>query len=96
MSKEELYAFVGDGVLITDVTGLHAGLNGMSGDFSLQSTGFLIKDGKKDRPLDIITVSGNLMQLFKDVTVVGGDVEIFPEEVECPSLVIKKLNVSGK
>ena len=96
LSKEELYAQVGNGVLVTDVSGLHAGLNAMSGDFSLQSTGFLIKDGKKDRPLDIITVSGNLLQLFNDVALVGGDVELFPENVECPSLVIKQLNVSGK
>ena len=59
-SQEELFQEVGNGVYITDVSGLHAGLNPQSGNFSLQSTGFLIKDGKKDRGLDVITVSGNL------------------------------------
>ncbi len=95
-SQEELFKEVGDGVYITDVSGLHAGLNPQSGNFSLQSTGFLIKNGKKDRGLDVITVSGNLIDLFKDVLEVGNDERIFPSGVACSSLLIKKIVVSGK
>ena len=95
-SQEELFKEVGEGVYITDVSGLHAGLNPQSGNFSLQSTGFLIKNGKKDRPLDIITVSGNLLELFKDVIEVGSDSKVSPRAVSCPSILIKKLVVSGK
>ena len=94
-SQEELFQEVGNGVYITDVSGLHAGLNPRSGNFSLQSTGFLIKDGKKDRGLDIITVSGNLVSLFKDIQLVGNDSKEF---IGCkvPSVVVKTLGVSGK
>ena len=95
-SQEELFKEVGNGVYITDVQGLHAGLNPQSGNFSLQSTGFLIKDGKLDRALDVITVSGNLVDLFKDVEEVGSDERVFPSAVACPSLLIKKIVVSGK
>ncbi len=95
-SQEELFKEVGNGVYITDVSGLHAGLNPQSGNFSLQSTGFLIKDGKKDRPLDVITVSGNLIEIFKDVLEVGSDEKVFPEGSSCSSLLIKKIVVSGK
>ena len=95
-SQEELFKEVGDGVYITDVSGLHAGLNPQSGNFSLQSTGFLIKNGKKDRPLDVITVSGNLMEVFADVLEVGSDSKVFPQGASCPSLLIKKIVVSGK
>ena len=95
-SQEELFAEVGNGVYITSVQGLHAGLNAKSGNFSLQSTGFLIKDGKKDRALDIVTVSGNLNKLFEDVVQVGGDSKILPSGVKCPSLVIRSLGISGK
>lgn len=95
-SLEELYKDVGDGVIITDVSGLHAGMNPQSGNFSLQSTGYLIKDGKRDRPLDIITISGNLLDVFNQVEEVGGDVTVFPQGVSTPSLFIKKLVVSGK
>ena len=95
-SQEELFQQVGNGVYITDVQGLHAGLNPQSGNFSLQSTGFLIKDGKQDRGLDVITVSGNLLDLFNDVQEVGADQRVFPSGIACSSLLIKKIVVSGK
>ena len=95
-TKEELFALVGDGVYITQVSGLHAGLNPQSGDFSLQSSGFLIKDGKIDRGLDIITISGNILKVFEDVKEVGSDVEISPSGVSCSSLLIKEISVAGK
>ena len=95
-SLDQLFEEIGDGVYITDVQGLHAGLNSRTGNFSLQSTGFLIKNGKKDRPLDIITVSGNLVDLFQSITSVGSDSKEFISSTNCPSVVVKKLVVSGK
>ena len=94
-SQEGLFQEVGNGVYITDVQGLHAGLNPRSGNFSLQSTGFLIKDGKKDRGLDIITVSGNLVTLFQDIVAVGNDSK---ESIgsKVPSVIVKKIAVGGK
>ena len=95
-SLDELFAEVGEGVYITDVSGLHAGLNPQSGNFSLQSTGFMIENGKKGKPLDLITVSGNLLDIFKDVIEVGNDVTVSPSGVSAQSLLIKKIAVSGK
>ena len=95
-SLEELFQEANNGVYITDIQGLHAGLDPQTGNFSLQSTGFLIKDGKKDRPLDIITVSGNLMKLFNDIKTIGNDSKTFISAVSCPSIIIKKLSIGGK
>ena len=95
-SQEDLFKEVGNGVYITDVQGLHAGLNPQSGNFSLQSTGFLIKNGKVERALDVITVSGNLIDVFKDVEEVGNDTRVFPNGMATSSLLIKKIVVSGK
>ena len=95
-TQEELFQEVGDGVYITDVQGLHAGMNPQSGNFSLQSTGYLIKDGKRDRGLDVITVSGNLVNIFMDIKEVGNDEKAFPSGASCPSVLIKKIAVGGK
>ena len=95
-SQEELFKEVDNGVFITDVSGLHAGLNPQSGNFSLQSTGFMIENGKKGKPLDLITVSGNLLEIFKDVLEVGNDVTVSPSGVSAESVMIKKIVVSGK
>ena len=95
-SQDELFALVGNGVYITDVQGLHAGLNPRSGNFSLQSTGFMIENGKVTHPLDIITVSGNLVDLFKSIQYVGSDAKMFVNAACCPSVLVKKIAVSGK
>ena len=95
-SLDELFATVGEGVFITEVSGLHAGLNPQSGNFSLQSTGFMIENGKKGKPLDLITVSGNLFEIFQDVVEVGNDTYVSPSGVSAQSLLIKKIVVSGK
>ena len=95
-SLDQLFEEVGNGVYITDVSGLHAGLNPQSGNFSLQSTGFMIENGKKGKPLDLITVSSNLLEIFKDVMEVGNDVTVSPSGVSAESVLIKKITVSGK
>ena len=95
-SFEELVKDVKEGVYITEVNGIHAGMNAQSGNFSLQSSGFLIKDGKIDRPLDVITISGNLISLFNDITEVGSDVKTLLGGNLMPSVVVKKLSVGGK
>jgi len=95
-SFDELAKKVENGVYITDISGIHAGLNPQSGNFSLQSDGFMIENGKVTRSLDMITISGNLMDLFKSITDVGNDVEVFASHVSCPSVIVKKLAVSGK
>ena len=93
---DELFAEVGNGVYITEVQGMHAGLNPRSGNFSLQSTGFMIENGKVTHGLDIITVSGNLVDLFNSITEVGSDSKEFASGMKCPSAIVKKIVVSGK
>ena len=95
-SQEQLFEEVQDGVYITSLSGLHSGLNPQSGNFSLVASGFLIKDGKKSRALDMITVSGNLQTLFNDIVEIGNDVKTFPSAISCPSVVVKKLAITGK
>ncbi len=95
-SQEELFKEIDNGVYITEVQGLHAGLNPQSGNFSLQSTGFMIENGKVTHGLDIITISGNLVDLFNNISEVGADSKEFMSAFKCPSVIVKKINVSGK
>lgn len=96
MSKDEIIATVSDGVYITDVSGLHAGLNPVSGDFNVQSSGFIIKDGKLDRPITLFVLSGNFYELMNNVTAIGNDIKPNYLGVAAPTLKIKSLAISGK
>ena len=55
-TEYELLQKAGDGIYINSVGGLHAGANQITGDFSLMSSGFLIRDGKKADPVKSFTV----------------------------------------
>jgi PmbA protein len=59
---EEMIAPIKEGVFITEIAGLGTGMNAQSGDFSCQAQGFMIRDGKLAEPLNLITLSGNLLQ----------------------------------
>jgi PmbA protein len=95
-SKEELISSIKEGLLITDLAGLHAGANPVTGDFSCQSSGFLIKDGKLDRPITLIVVSGNFLTLMKQIEELGSDLKIFHTGIGTPSIKFTGLPISGK
>ena len=87
---------MGDGLVINDVSGLHAGADAISGDFSLLAQGYTVKNGKKDQAVERITVAGNFYQLLKNIRVVGSDL-IFPgSSVGSPSVDVGEISVAGK
>ncbi|MDE7161763.1 MAG: TldD/PmbA family protein [Anaeroplasmataceae bacterium] len=94
-SLEDMFTQVGNGVYITSVTGLHAGLNPVSGSFNLQSSGFMIENGVKTKPVTLIILSGTLQDVLNNVQYVGNDFE-FKRGVGAPSLMIKSMAISGK
>ncbi len=92
----ELMAEVGEGLVITSFGGLHAGANPMSGDFSLIAEGYTIHNGKKDQPVEQITVAGNFYDLLKSIRAVGSDL-VFPGSgIGSPSVDVGEIRVSGK
>jgi len=96
-SEASLFEEVGKGIYITDVEGLHAGLDQISGDFSVGAKGFLIENGKKGKAVTNITVAGNFFDLLKGIVAVA-DNNRFNDyaEFSSPSIYVKSLSVSGK
>ena len=84
------------GLLITEMSGLHAGLNPISGDFSAQSKGFLIENGKISRPVTLIVVSGNFLKMMNEIEAVGSDLELSYQGIGAPSVWFTGLPISGK
>ncbi len=95
-SREELMADMGEGLVITEVSGLHAGANPISGDFSLIAQGYTVKDGKKDQPVEQITVAGNFYQMLKNIRAVGNDLTFPGSSIGSPSVDVGEIAVAGK
>jgi len=85
----------GNGILITDVTGLHAGANPVSGDFSLSAEGFLIENGEITRPVEQITVAGNFFKLLNEIKETSDDLKFGMSGIGSPSVSVENVNISG-
>lgn len=93
---QRLMADMGDGLVITEVSGLHAGANSASGDFSLIAEGYTVKNGVKDQAVERITVAGNFYQMLKNVRAVGSDL-VFPGSgVGSPSVDVGEVSIAGR
>ena len=97
--RDALLAQMGEGILITNVKGLHAGANPTTGDFSLEAKGYLVTGGKVGRPVAGITVAGNFYQLLKDLRGVADDLAFAAPgdagQIGSPTLWVDGLSVSG-
>ena len=97
---ESLFEKAGDGIYVTGVKGLHAGANAITGDFSVESEGFLIKDGKKAGPIKSFTVAGNFFTLLQNIDSLSNEVKwgipagftVFGS----PDVLVKGMSVAGK
>ncbi len=95
-SLEEMIKGIDDGVLITDLIGLHAGVKTISGEFSLQASGQKIENGKIVHPVKMIVVSGNFFEMMNKVITLGSDLKFNLSGVASPSVLIESLMISGE
>ena len=96
MTCEELLAQMGDGLYLTEVSGLHAGANPVSGDFSLLSRGFEVRGGKCVRAVEQFTVAGNFYKLLESIEAVGNDLLFEGSPIGSPCVRVKSLSVAGE
>lgn len=100
LTEEELLKKAGNGIYITSLGGLHAGANPISGDFSLQSSGFKIENGEKTDYIKSFTVAGNFYDMLKKITALADNVTL-PQAMGStafgsPSVLVEDLSIAGK
>ena len=100
LTVEELYRKAEGGVCITNLEGLHAGANAISGDFSLQSSGFMLKDGKRADYVKSFTVAGNFYEVLKNIVALANDCTLpmatGMTAFGSPSVLVEGLSIAGK
>ncbi len=97
MTEQQLLTKAASGVYINSLGGLHAGANAITGDFSLQSAGFMIENGKKTRAVKSFTVAGNFYDLLKNITAVADNLELpGMARFGAPSVLVEGLSIAGK
>jgi len=99
LTFDEMVATIEDGVYVVSLQGLHAGIDTISGDFSLQCHGYLIEAGKIDKPVSQITVAGNYFEMLKDIEMFANDFKfsiLSSDYTGSASVKVKALTISGE
>ncbi len=99
-SEEALLARLGNGLYITELKGLHAGANAVTGDFSIESAGFMVRDGKRAEAIRSFTIAGNFFDFLKEIEALAdtvhfgmpGGFTVFGS----PDVLLRRMSVAGK
>ena len=94
-SQAELIAGVDDGLLVQGVSGLHSGVNPVSGDFSTGAEGLRIRNGELAEPLRELTIASTIQRLLLDIEAIGSDLEFLPMSAAGVTLVVADVMMSG-
>jgi PmbA protein len=91
VSRQALIADVGRGLYVTELIG--QGVNPVTGDYSRGASGFIIEDGRIGPAVAEITIAGNLLDMFRNLSA-ADDLE-FRRAVNVPTLRVEGMMVAG-
>jgi len=94
-SFEELVASIDHGLYVNSFTGMHSGVNPVSGDFSVGADGIMIRNGVLSEPVREITVASTIQRMLGDIRSIGGDAEWLTSGDFMASMVIDDVSLSG-
>jgi PmbA protein len=91
VTPQALIREVKSGLYITELAGM--GVNQVTGDYSRGATGLWIENGELTYPVSEITVAGNLLEMFKNITA-ANDLT-FRYGADAPTLRVDGMTVAG-
>jgi PmbA protein len=96
MDQAAILDFVGEGLFVQEISGVHSGVNGVSGDFSVGAEGVMIRDGHLAEPVREITIASTIQRMLQHVLAIGNDVEWLPSSAAGLTLAIGDVAMSGE
>ncbi len=95
LDPEELIGGIQNGLLVREISGLHSGMNPISGDVSVGAEGLLIRNGELGQPVREVTIGSTVQRMLGDVVAVGSDLRRFPWDSAGVTLAIADVTMSG-
>jgi PmbA protein len=97
LSLQQLLERAGDGVYITEVAGLHSGVNPVTGRYSVGATGRAIRGGELAEPLREFTIAGELLDTLAAVQAVGSEARWVPfgGSVRTAPMLVAEMAIGG-
>ncbi len=94
-SFDDLMQKLKEGIFIENIQALFAGINKTTGEISVMAEGYLVKEGKKKKHLNMIILSTSLFELFNNVIEIGNDIEMNDQTCAGVSMLIDNIKIVG-
>jgi len=91
-TPEAIIATLDRGLIVTELIGF--GVNGVTGDYSRGAAGLWVEHGEIVHPVEEVTIAGNLLDMFRDIELVGNDL-LFRGSVAAPTLKVRRMTIAG-
>ena len=93
----DLIRQAGDGLYVMGVSGLHSGVNAISGSFSVGATGRVIRGGELAEPAREMTIASDLVSMLTAVERAGAEARWVPfgGSVKAPALLVREMTIAG-
>jgi PmbA protein len=97
LTLEQLLEQAGDGVYVTEVAGLHSGVNPVTGRFSVGASGRTIRGGELAEPVREFTIAGDLLGTLYAVKAVGSESRWVPfgGSVKSAPMLVGEMAIGG-
>ncbi len=95
LDARQIMSEVGEGLYVQSVTGIHSGVNPVSGDFSVGVEGLMVHGGVLAEPVREVTIASTLQRMLQSVLHIGADVEWLPGAAAGQTVAIGEMALSG-
>jgi PmbA protein len=97
LTLAQLLERAGDGVYITEVAGLHSGVNPVTGRYSVGASGRTISGGELAEPVREFTIAGDLLGTLAAIQAVGSEIRWVPfgGSVKTAPMLVGEMAIGG-
>ncbi|MGA1841207.1 MAG: TldD/PmbA family protein [bacterium] len=93
-SEDQLLIDIQEGLYVCEIMGAHT-INPISGDYSLGATGHWVQKGKKAYPVRGVTISGNMIDLLKNISGCANNLRFYGH-YGSPTVAVSEMVIAGE
>lgn len=95
LGLDAILGSLGDAVFVQSISGVHSGVNTVSGDFSVGAEGLVVRDGVFAEPIREFTIASTIQRMLNEITHIGSDLEWLPASAVGLTLAVGGMSLSG-
>jgi PmbA protein len=92
LTPEQIIGDIKNGLYVTETMG--HGVNLVTGDYSVGTSGLWIENGELAYPVEEITIAGNLKNMYRNIVAIGNDL-VFRGASAAPTIRVEGMTIGG-